>query len=161
MHSYAEQNSQAGRMSNWRHLNIKVLRILRCELSEEQMAGFSSRRSDDDAADFLQQLRHKMSAFEPLYFAEYQSAADPDSQARVIARLAGKSTSRSAAATEGPSKPSLSSPTKEKEPPPPPAPSNTAPAHRVLAATSEPLPARDQMFSRRPSAIKSTMILEA
>jgi hypothetical protein len=151
-------------MSNWRHLNLKVLRVLRCELSEEQMAGFSSRRSDDDAADFLQQLRHKLSAFEPLYFAEYQSAADPESQARVVARLSGKSTPRSSTAAEVPSKPAVSSPSKEKEPAvplPPPPPPAAAVTPRALTVTSEPLPARDQLLSRRPSAIKSTMILEA
>ena len=46
------------------------MKVLKCELSDEQINLFSNRQSAPLAIDFLRYLRSKLPAFEPVYLSE-------------------------------------------------------------------------------------------
>jgi hypothetical protein len=71
---------------NWTVLNKKVLKLIRCEVSDEEIESFASRRSSSMAIDFLRLLKVRLLAYEPLYLSG-QYAVDPVSQARLTAQL--------------------------------------------------------------------------
>lgn len=87
LHSYTEQNNTAGRLSNWKHLNNKVLKTMRCDLSEDQMMRFASRQSELEMVEYLRELRIRLPSFEPLYLAEYHVTNDAASQKMSVARM--------------------------------------------------------------------------
>lgn len=71
---------------NWTLLNKKVLKLIRCEVTDDDIETFSTRKSATLAIDFLRLLKVRLPAYEPLYLAG-QYSVDPVSQARLTAHL--------------------------------------------------------------------------
>lgn len=86
IHNYSETNSIQGRKMNWTLLNKKVLKLIRCEVTDDDIETFSTRKSASLAIDFLRLLKVRLPAYEPLYLAG-QYSVDPVSQARLTAHL--------------------------------------------------------------------------
>lgn len=87
MHSFVEQNNTPGRVSNWKHLNNKVLKPMHCDLSEDQIMRFASRQSEREVVEYLRELRIRLPSFEPLYLAEFHVNNDAASQQMSAARM--------------------------------------------------------------------------
>jgi hypothetical protein len=149
---------------NWNLLNKKVLKLIRCEVTDEEIDSFASRRSSTLAIDFLRLLKARLLAYEPLYLSG-QYSVDPVSQARLTAQL---STSQTRSTTRDNDPPPLPPPS---APPPPSASFSTSSrkpsmsmsqstsslsqfASTSATSTSEPGP------TRRPSMMKSQQILK-
>jgi hypothetical protein len=80
------------RLSNWKHLNSKVLRVVHCDLSNDLMTAFAQRLNEAALIDFLRTLRVQLPAFEPLYMVEFLASNDPAVQAQAAARLSAATT---------------------------------------------------------------------
>jgi hypothetical protein len=80
------------RLSNWKHLNTKVLRVVHCDLSNDVMMAFAQRLNEAALVDFLRTLRVQLPAFEPLYMVEFLASNDPAVQAQAVARLSAATT---------------------------------------------------------------------
>jgi hypothetical protein len=71
---------------NWTLLNKKVLKLIRCEVNDDEIEAFATRKSAAQVVDFLRLLRVRIPAYEPLYLSG-QYSVDPVSQARLTAHL--------------------------------------------------------------------------
>jgi hypothetical protein len=101
LHSYGDHSNVAGRLSNWRHLNTKVLKAMHCDLSEEQMMRFANRQSDEEVVEYLRELRVRLPSFEPLYLAEFHVVNDAASQKMSSERMARAMPQRAASFSTG------------------------------------------------------------
>ena len=95
LHNYSETNSIQNRKLNWLQLNKKVLKNIRCDLGEDDVEIFSTRRSAERVVEYLRSLRAKLQAYEPLYLAG-QYSVDPAAQARTASHLSTARPSSSA-----------------------------------------------------------------
>mmetsp|Transcript_8957 Transcript_8957/g.13466 ORF Transcript_8957/g.13466 Transcript_8957/m.13466 type:complete len:541 (+) Transcript_8957:105-1727(+) len=87
IHSYSETNSIQSRKENWRLLSRKVLKHLRCEVTEDDIDIYATRKSGQKVIEYLRMLRAKLPAYEPFYLSgQYNN--DAGRQARASAFLA-------------------------------------------------------------------------
>lgn len=84
---------------NWTLLNKKVLKLIRCEVTDDDIETFATRKSTTLAIEFLRLLKVRLPAYEPLYLAG-QYSVDPASQARLTAHLSSTQSTKNSSNQE-------------------------------------------------------------